>query len=129
MRSLQDYILHIERVGLTNRNMPSTRIVEHMKIITAFKGNISKIEQDTQSIIKDVCISLRQITIILQDTVDRNHVDVNHAMIMDEKDTDAFQSIYGSLNFGQAIQKIITNSNQIITDFRMDGILELQKKL
>jgi hypothetical protein len=128
MRSLQDYVIIIERIGLSNRNLPSSRITEHIKIITAFKGNLSKIEQDTQAIIKDTCIALKKITIVLQDTIDKNHVNVTHPMVIDEKDSEAFKSFFGGLNFGQAINKIIQNSNAIIADFRMDGILDLQKK-
>lgn len=129
MRSIQDYIMVIERAGLTNRGMTSSRITEHIKIIAAFKGNLSKIEQDTQAIIKDCCISLKKMTIVLQETLDKNHVNVNQPMNIDEKDSDTYKSFFGNLNFGQAVNKIIQDSNNIITDFRMDGLLDLQKKL
>jgi hypothetical protein len=126
LRILQEQFIPIERVGTKYKNMPSVRISEHINTINAFRGNSTKIEQDTQVIIRDTCIAIKQLSIHLQEIIEKKKV-LDSPVYIDEKDSPRLKALYEGLNNFAAINKIIDRCNAIITDFRMEGILSWKK--
>jgi hypothetical protein len=122
IRLLQDHFINIERVGVRYKNTPSVRILEHISTINNFRGNTSKIEQDTQIIIRDTCIALKNLILILEDILHKNRFHEEKTPI-EEKDSSKLKALYEGLNNSKTIQKIIDRCKGIISDFRMEGIL------
>lgn len=122
IRTLQDHFISIERVGVRYKTTPSLRITEHINTINNFRGNTSKIEQDTQIIIRDTCIALKNLFMNLEDILHKNRFHEGKTPI-EEKDSSRLKALYEGLNNSQTIQKIIDRCKGIISDFRMEGIL------
>jgi hypothetical protein len=127
IRTLQEQFIIIERVGAKYRNMPSIRITEHINTINAFRGNMSKIEQDTQIIIRDTCHAFKQLAGHLDDILLKKRVTDSIPLPIDEKDPARLKALYEGLNNSIAVNKIIDRCNAIIADFRMEGILSWKK--
>ncbi len=122
IRTLQDHFIVIERIGVRYKTNPSMRIVEHINTINNFRGNSSKIEQDTQVIIRDTCIALKNLILNLDDILHKNRFHEERTPI-EEKDPPKLKALYEGLNNSKTIQKIIDRCKGIIADFRMEGIL------
>lgn len=122
IRSLQDHFITIERIGTRYKTTPSVRIAEHINTINNFRGNSSKIEQDTQVIIRDTCLALKNLILNLEDILHKNRFHEAKTPI-EEKDSSKLKALYEGLNNSKTIQKIIDRCKGIISDFRMEGIL------
>lgn len=122
IRVLQDHFITIERIGVRYKNTPSMRITEHINTINNFRGNSSKIEQDTQIIIRDTCLALKNLILNLDEILHKKRFHEGKTLI-EEKDSIKLKALYEGLNNSQTIQKIIDRCKGIIIDFRMEGIL------
>ncbi|MDX1958442.1 MAG: hypothetical protein SFU98_07710 [Leptospiraceae bacterium] len=123
MKELADLILSVERVGQIRRSIPSIKITEHIQSIISSNGSNEVIERETVEIIRLTCISIYRISKTLEDILDKKLVSFNTEIKTKEDDPEIFKLRFGGLPFSYAIQKILQKNEEILTDFRMKGIL------
>ncbi|MCE9501735.1 MAG: hypothetical protein K8R21_14730 [Leptospira sp.] len=122
MSLFTDTFLVIERFGLSRKGLPSVRANEHIKALLDSNGNVSKIEQDTQAILKDVCIALKNMVTILGDCIQKKRISLNVVAKIDEREYLQSARLYNGKSFGKIIEAVVQKAGDIIFDFRMDSI-------
>ncbi|HMV41074.1 MAG TPA: hypothetical protein PK079_08190 [Leptospiraceae bacterium] len=128
INSIHDSIIQLERIGLNRKGQLPFRISEHMKILTSVSVNQGKIEQDSQSIMKDGCLALKHISMYLEDAEKNKKINMKLIFKFNEKDYPELFKKYNGISFDTGAEMIIVNCANIITDFRMDSIVGLKPR-
>ncbi|MBK8396781.1 MAG: hypothetical protein IPL26_16320 [Leptospiraceae bacterium] len=128
INSIHDSIIQLERIGLNRKGQFPFRISEHMKILASPTVNQGKVEQDIQAIMKEGCMALKNIAHYLEDAEKNKKINMKIIFKFNEKDYPELFKKYNGISFDTGAEMIIVNCNNIIIDFRMDGILGLKIK-
>lgn len=121
MNQFQDPILQLERVGLNKKGSFPVRLAEHVKILAI--GNASKIEQDSQSIIKEGCFALKRIYDCIFETKEKTKFNFKLNFRFNEMLEKELYEQFHNRSFQDSLPMILDKINAIITDFRMKGII------
>lgn len=128
INTIHDSIIQLERIGLNRKNQVPFRISEHMHILTNSSVNQGKIEHDSQAIMKDGCLALKNISFYLEDAEKNKKINMKLVFKFNEKDYPDLFKKYNGISFDTGAEMIIANCMNIIIDFRMDGILGLKSR-
>lgn len=121
INQFQDSILQLERIGLSKKGTVPLRLMEHVRILAS--GNASKIEQDSQIIIKDGSIALKKIYDCILETKEKTKFNFKLNFKFNEKlEKELFDNFHNK-SFESSIPLILDKIIGIITDFRMKGII------
>lgn len=123
---LQDAVLQIERIGLSRRGLPSLKIQEVIKSMLDANGNPIVIEKVSQNLLKDGCIALKNIAIAISDLVAKNRINTEMIVKVNDRDYPIAAEYYGDRKFGESLEKISERCKQIIQDFRMNSLLNME---
>ena len=77
---------------------------------------------------KEGCMALKHIAFYLEDAEKNKKINMKLIFKFNEKDYPELFKKYNGISFDTGAEMIIVNCNNIITDFRMDGILGLKSK-
>lgn len=127
IRLFDDYIFQIERIGSPKKGILSARINDHIQVLNIANGNHVKIEQESQILLRDSCIALKNIVQTIEDCLKGNKIRLSNEIIFHEKEDAHLSTNFNGITHGTAIQKIMQTASQIIVDFRMEGLLSLKK--
>ncbi|MBE7412434.1 MAG: hypothetical protein L6Q54_08020 [Leptospiraceae bacterium] len=126
MNLFSDTLSNIERFGYSRKGLPSVGINEHIKSLLDANGNNTKIEKDTQTILKDISLNLKSLTTNLKDSIEKKRISPNYVLQINEKDyPNSFQNFQGKTALA-AVDMILAKIKGIIVDFRMDAIVGLK---
>lgn len=123
---LQDAVLQVERIGMTRRGLPSMKMQEFIKTLLDANGNNIVIEKASQNLLKDGCIALKNITVAVQDLVSKNRINPDMIVQVNEKDFPNAHSSFGGKKFGESLTRITERCKQIIQDFRMNALMNME---
>ncbi|MDF3819498.1 hypothetical protein P3G55_06290 [Leptospira sp. 96542] len=123
---LQDAILQIERIGVTRRGMPSLKIQEFIKSMLDANGNQIVIEKVSQNLLKEGCLALKNIILSVQDLMSKNRISTDLPVNLNERDYPSAYEVYNGRKFGESLDKITERSKQIIQDFRMNSLMNIE---
>ncbi len=121
INGFQDSILQLERIGLSKKGTVPLRLMEHVRILAS--GNTSKIEQDSQNIIKDGCIALKKINDCILETKEKTKFNFKLNFKFNEKLEKELFDNFQNKSFESSLPLILNKILGIITDFRMKGII------
>lgn len=122
---LQDPLLQIERLGQTRRGLPSLKIQEFIKTLLDANGNPVIIEKVSQNLLKEGCIALKNILLSIEDLTNRQRINPDLLVQVNEKDYPNAHNAYGMKKFGEVLALISERNRQIIQDFRMNALMNL----
>ena len=121
INQFQDSILQLERIGLSKKGTVPLRLMEHVRIIAS--GNASKIEQDSQGIIKDGSIALKKIYDCILESKEKTKFNFKLNFKFNEKLEKDLYDKFHNQSFESSLPLILDKIVGIITDFRMKGII------
>lgn len=128
MYSLQDSIAIIERLGVRKYKQHSIRIAEHIRTLVEAKGNQTILEQDAQKLLKENCYSLSKIIEIISDCLQNKTVSYYATLSFNKSDYPDLHEKYEGITHVHALEMVIFKCKEIISDFRMDSIIDFKQK-
>lgn len=127
MGEFKESISLIEKTGKSFRNTTPIRITEHILKITERNGDPDFVEKESQTIIKDTCIGLKNLEEKIQLILLEKKINPDLILSFTYNPEREDLEIYRNLTFGEALQKISDACREILTAFRMEW-LYLSKK-
>lgn len=121
-REIQDSLYNLERLTIRRGIQSPPRFVDHIKALLDANGNQTKMDKDTQELLKSACITLNKLAIKLQDMIQSKKISDKLTIFFDEKEYPQ-AAVFNNKTHKEAIEWIIQNFNQIIDDFRMRSIV------
>ncbi|MCB1190067.1 MAG: hypothetical protein KDK90_06520 [Leptospiraceae bacterium] len=128
MSSLQDSIALLERLGTRKFKQHSIRIAEHVRTLVEAKGNQTILEQDVQKILKENCYSLNKVAEVVNGCLLNKRVSYHAVLGFNKADYPDLHEKYEGITHVYALEMVIFKAREIISDFRMDSIIDFKQK-
>ncbi len=123
MNQIQEPIIQLERIGLSKKGILPIRMSEHIKLLSVSNQSYAKIEQDSQSIMKEGCLALKRLNSSLTESLAKKKINFKlNFKFHDTLEPSLYKRFQGK-SFESIIPEIQNRIVEIIKDFRMDGIL------
>lgn len=127
MGEFKDSVALIEKTGKSFRNNASIRITEHILKITEKNGDPDFVEKESQLIIKDTCIGLKNLEETIQKLISEKRINPELTLSFPYQPDREEHEQYRNISFGAALNMISEACREILIAFRMEW-LYLSKK-
>ncbi len=127
MSLFREMISNIERFGFSRKGLPSVGINEHIKSLLDANGSGAKMDRDTQNILKEVSMNLKNLVMTLSDCIEKKRISPTYILQINEKEYPEAYIKFGGKTALTVVESVIVKAREIVEDFRMDAIVGLKK--
>lgn len=123
----QEIVGAFERMGITRRGIQSIRITEHTKALLDANGSQAIIEAESQKILKEYCLHLRDFHVKIKTCLEKNLVSKTFVLKFDERLEGKAFAKYNNVQAIPFMESMLSKIKEILEDFRMKDLVGLKE--